>query len=178
MRENDCNCEHLWTEFNQTLEMNSGTRSALIKVLHKAQELFGYIPRDVQVRIAEELEIPLADVYGVVTFYNFFSLKPQGKYKISVCKGTSCYVRGASGVLERFSKTLGVGPGDSTDDGQFSIEVVRCLGACGLSPVMTVNKDVYALVKQESIPEILDKYAAEEVQESATDTLQKDQRET
>jgi len=165
MKEKDCKCEHLWEEFNQTLENSRGKRSALISVLHKAQELLGYVPRQVQIRIAEELDVPLADVYGVVTFYNFFSLKPQGKYKVSMCKGTACYVRGAPEVLERLSKEMGIGPGDSTDDGLFTLEVVRCLGACGLSPVMTVNKNVHALMKADAVSAILARYTAEPAEE-------------
>ncbi|MGI6557572.1 MAG: NAD(P)H-dependent oxidoreductase subunit E [Limnochordia bacterium] len=152
--------EEVWPELERIIQEHRGDRSALIQVLHRCQELVGYLPREVQVKIAEGLEVSLGEVYGVVSFYSLFSTKPRGKYRISVCKGTACYVRGSMEVLERLEKELGIKAGDSTDDGLFSLEVVRCLGACGLSPVMTINDNTYGLVKPDAIPQILRAYRA------------------
>lgn len=142
----------------QLIEEYRGKPGALIPVLHQAQLLFGYLPEDVQQIVADGLNIPLSEVYGVVTFYAFFSTKPRGKYKIGVCMGTACYVRGAAAVLERLQKELGIGPNDSTADGRFTLEITRCLGACGLAPVMMINDDVYGRLVPDKIPEILAKY--------------------
>ena len=122
-------------------------KSSLIIVLHKAQEIFGYIPAEVQEFIAEELEVPVAKVYGVVSFYNFFSMEPKGKYQISVCTGTACYVRGAGKVLESLEKELNIEVGGVTKDGLFSLDCLRCVGACGLAPVVIVGKEVHGKVK-------------------------------
>lgn len=117
-------------------------KSSLIIILHKAQEIFGYIPEEVQEFIAEKIEVPVSKVYGVVSFYNFFSMEPKGKYPISVCTGTACYVRGAEKILEALQKELGLKLGGVTEDGLFSLDSLRCVGACGLAPVMLVGKDV------------------------------------
>jgi NADP-reducing hydrogenase subunit HndA len=130
----------------------------LIHVLHEAQEVYGYLPIEVQKVIAEGLNIPLAEVYGVVTFYAQFSLKPKGEYKISVCLGTACYVKGADKLLERLSTELSIGVGDCTEDGKFSLDACRCIGACGLAPVFTINDDVYGKKLPDDIPGILAKY--------------------
>ncbi|MCL6638131.1 MAG: NADH-quinone oxidoreductase subunit NuoE [Firmicutes bacterium] len=142
-------------ELDQVIDRYRGQPSGLIQVLHRAQEIVGYVPREVQERVAEGLDVPLSDVYGVVSFYALFSLKPKGKYKISVCAGTACYVRGTVQVLEALEKELGVKPGETTDDGKFSVEVVRCLGACGLGPVMMINEDVHGRLDPGQIPGIL-----------------------
>lgn len=131
---------------------------ALIAALHEAQEAIGYLPQEVQVRVAEGLGVPMSEVFGVVTFYALFSTKPKGKFKISLCKGTACYVRGAPQVLERLERYLGVEAGDTTDDGMFSLDVVRCLGACGLGPIITVNEDVHARLKPDRVPGVLEAY--------------------
>lgn len=115
-------------------------------VLHKAQELFGYLPPEVQEFVAKKLEIPLAKVYGVVSFYTFFTMTPRGKYPISVCMGTACYVKGAEKILEEFKRILSIGVGETTDDGKFSITALRCIGACGLAPVLTIGSKVYGRV--------------------------------
>lgn len=130
----------------------------LIPALHQAQEIVGYLPRDVQVRVAEGLGVPPSEVFGVVTFYALFSTKPKGKFRISLCMGTACYVRGATRVIERLERELGVKAGDTTGDGAFSLDVVRCLGACGLGPVMTVNEDVHARLKADRVPAVLQAY--------------------
>jgi len=159
MESNGCRCmEERYQELEPFISQYAGQPTALITVLHKIQETLGFVPHDLQVMVAETLGVPLSEVYGVITFYAFFSLKPKGKYNVAVCKGTACYVRGAPRVLAGLEKVLGIKPGDTTGDGNFSLEVVYCLGACGLSPVMTINKDVHARLKQERIPDILTKY--------------------
>ena len=135
-----------------------GTPGALMPILQQAQELYGYLPIEVQTIIAEELNIPLAEVYGVVTFYAQFTLNPRGTYNIGVCMGTACYVKGAGDVLERIQKRLGIEPGGTTPDGRFSLEATRCIGACGLAPVMTINEDVYGRLTPDEVDKILDKY--------------------
>ena len=134
---------------------------ALMPVLQQAQGIYGYLPIEVQQMIAEGLNIPLAEVYGVVTFYSQFTLNPKGKYEISVCMGTACYVKGAGDLIERITHILGIEPGEVTQDGKFSLTNTRCIGACGLAPVMTVNDDVYGRLKPEDIDGILRKYMNE-----------------
>ncbi len=133
-------------------------KSSLIIILHKAQEIFGYIPEEVQEFIAEKIEVPVSKVYGVVSFYNFFSMEPKGKYSISVCTGTACYVRGAEKILEALQKELGLKLGGVTEDGLFSLDSLRCVGACGLAPVMLVGKDVHGKVKPEDVKKIIENY--------------------
>lgn len=142
-------------------------KSALIIVLHRAQEIFGYIPAEVQEFIAKELDIPVAKVYGVVSFYNFFSMEPKGKYQISVCTGTACYVRGAGKVLENLEKELGIGVGGVTKDGLFSLDCLRCVGACGLAPVVIIGKEVHGKVKPTDIKGLIESYRAKEAAEEA-----------
>lgn len=120
-----------------------GSKGSLIAVLHRAQQLFGFLPEEVQRHVAESLHLPPSEVYGVVTFYNFFTLKPVGKYPINVCMGTACYVRGADRILSLIETELGLKPGEITDDGLFSLEVCRCIGACGLAPVATIAGEVH-----------------------------------
>lgn len=133
-------------------------KSSLIIILHKAQEIFGYIPEEVQEFIAEKIEVPVSKVYGVVSFYNFFSMEPKGKYPISICTGTACYVRGAEKILEALQKELGLKLGGVTEDGLFSLDSLRCVGACGLAPVMLVGKDVHGKVKPEDVKKIIENY--------------------
>lgn len=133
-------------------------KSSLIIILHKAQEIFGYIPEEVQEFIAEKIGVPVSKVYGVVSFYNFFSMEPKGKYPISVCTGTACYVRGAEKILEALQKELGLKLGGVTEDGLFSLDSLRCVGACGLAPVMLVGKDVHGKVKPEDVKKIIENY--------------------
>jgi NADH:ubiquinone oxidoreductase subunit E len=146
-------------ELNQIISLNKGKPGALILVLHKAQNLFGFLPREVQRRIAEGLEIPLSEVSGVVTFYSFFTMVPKGRHSIKVCLGTSCYVRGGQRLIGELQKRLNVDMGGTTEDRRFSLEVVRCIGACGLSPAMTIGEDVFGRVKNTKLPEILEKYS-------------------
>ncbi|MGL4804578.1 MAG: NAD(P)H-dependent oxidoreductase subunit E, partial [Cetobacterium sp.] len=134
---------------------------ALISVLHKGQEIFGYLPQEVQEFIAKEMNIPIAKVYGVVSFYHFFSMKPKGKHPISVCMGTACYVRGAEKVLNSVKNYLGIDVGETTEDGLFSIDALRCVGACGLAPVVLIGKDVYGKEEVKDMKKILEKYRKE-----------------
>lgn len=130
----------------------------LINVLHGAQLLFGYLPGEVQELVAQELNVSIAHVYGVVTFYSFFSMLPKGRHPISICMGTACYVRGAEKVLEEFKRLLKVKVGETTDDGKFSLSCLRCVGACGLAPVVTIGERVYGRVSAEDVKRILGEY--------------------
>ena len=134
------------------------TKGALMPIMQKAQEIYGYLPIEVQTIIAEGLSVPLQEVYGVATFYSQFSLYPKGKYKISVCLGTACYVKGAGDVFDKLCKKLGLQSGQCTPDGRFSLDACRCIGACGLAPVLTVNDEVYGKVTVDDIDTILAKY--------------------
>ncbi|MBE7034298.1 MAG: NAD(P)H-dependent oxidoreductase subunit E [Ruminococcaceae bacterium] len=131
---------------------------ALIPVLHQAQEIYGYLPIEVQTMIADGLSVPLAEVYGVVTFYTQFSLNPKGEYKVGVCLGTACYVKGSGDILEKFKELLKIDVDGCTPDGKFSLEATRCIGACGLAPVFTINDDVYGRITADDVPGILAKY--------------------
>lgn len=133
-------------------------KSALIIILHRAQEIFGYIPAEVQEFVAEKIDVPVSKVYGVVSFYNFFSMVPKGKYPISVCTGTACYVRGAEKILEALQTELKIKLGGVTEDGLFSLDSLRCVGACGLAPVMLVGKNVHGKVKPGDVKGIIESY--------------------
>ena len=133
-------------------------QGALIAVLHEAQELFGYLSKDVMDYVAEKLQVPTADVYGVATFYSQFALEPKGEHVISVCMGTACYVRNVEKVLDRLSEELGVSPGGTTPDRKFTLEPTRCLGCCGLAPVIMIDDHVYGRLAPSDVPEILAKY--------------------
>ena len=150
--------ELLYQELDRIISGHKGKPGTLILTLHKAQTLFGYLPREVQRRIADGLGIPLSEVSGVVTFYSFFTMVPKGKHNIKVCLGTSCYVRGGQRLIGDLQKKLGVDVGGTTEDRRYSLEVVRCIGACGLSPAMTVGEDVFGRVKNTKLGEILEKY--------------------
>lgn len=133
---------------------------AMMPVLQKAQELYGYLPIEVQTKIAKGLGKSLEEVYGVVTFYSQFSLSPKGRYNISVCLGTACYVKGADKILDKLSEKLGIASEECTEDGKFSLTACRCIGACGLAPVLTVNDEVYGRLEPEDVETILKKYEA------------------
>ncbi|NLG84334.1 MAG: NADH-quinone oxidoreductase subunit NuoE [Firmicutes bacterium] len=161
-----CARDHATDERYERLEAAlkewAGRPGALIPALHRAQQIFGYLPEDVMIRIAEALDVRLAEVYGVATFYSFFSLKPRGKYTIGLCLGTACYVNGAAEVLAALEEALAIRPGETTKDGLFSLSVTRCLGACGLAPVMTVGEEVYGRLTPAKIPGILARYREKE----------------
>ncbi|MDO4176679.1 MAG: NAD(P)H-dependent oxidoreductase subunit E [Bacillota bacterium] len=149
---------------NAVIAKYKGTRGALIPVLHEAQEIYGYLPLEVQREIAEQLEIPLAEVYGVVSFYAQFSINPKGKYRVNVCMGTACYVKGANDILDEFKHELGIDVGDCTEDGLFSLDACRCIGACGLAPVVTVNDEVFGKLTADDVEGIVEKFKALEAE--------------
>lgn len=130
----------------------------LINVLHGAQQMFGYLPAEVQEIVADNMNVSVAHVYGVVTFYSFFTMLPKGKHPISICMGTACYVRGGEKVLDEFKRRLDLKVGDTTSDGKFSLSCLRCVGACGLAPVVTIGERVYGRVSPEDVKGILDEY--------------------
>ena len=142
----------------ENIAAHKDMKGALMPVLQQAQELYGYLPIEVQTMIAKGLDIPLAEVYGVVTFYGQFTLNPKGSYRIAVCLGTACYVKGSGDVINKITQKLGIEPGGITPDGKFSLDATRCVGACGLAPVMTVNDDVYGRIQPDEVDAILDKY--------------------
>lgn len=130
----------------------------LINVLHKTQEFLGYLPAEAQEVIAKEMNIPTAKVYGVVSFYSFFTMIPKGRFPISICMGTACYVRGAEKILDEFKKQLGLGVGETAPDGLFSLASLRCVGACGLAPVVLVGEKVYGRLATDDVKGIIDEY--------------------
>lgn len=145
-------------KLEQILMEHKDVQGGLMPVLHETQELFGYIPEEAQKRISEFLNIPLAEIYGVATFYSRFTLTPRGQYTISVCLGTACYVKNAQGVLDRLKEELNVEAGKTTPDGKFTLEATRCLGCCGLAPVMMINDEVFGKLVPDDIPDILKKF--------------------
>ena len=134
------------------------TPGALMPMMQKAQDIYGYLPIEVQTIISDETGIPLEKVYGVATFYAQFALQPKGKYKISVCLGTACYVKGSGNIFSKLEELLGITNGECTPDGKFSLDSCRCVGACGLAPVMMINEDVYGRLEPEDVDGILEKY--------------------
>ncbi len=142
----------------RVIEKYKDAEGALIPVLHEAQEIYGYLPKEVQQRISEGLDIPMAEIYGVVTFYTQFSIYPKGQYQVAVCLGTACYVKGSGDIIDKIKQKLGIDVGQCTDDGKFSLDATRCIGACGLAPVLTVNDEVYGRLTVDDVDEILAKY--------------------
>ena len=136
---------------------HKGEQGALIPVMHEAQDIYGYLPIEVQKMISEGLGVPLAEIYGVATFYARFTLEPKGEHHIGVCLGTACYVKGSGKILERIEKNLNLKVG-CTEDGKFSLEATRCIGACGLAPVLTIGEEVYGRLVEDDIDGILAKY--------------------
>ena len=148
---------------NELEELLAGLLSqegAIMPALHGAQEIYGYLPIEIQRRIADQLDVSLEEVFSVSTFYSQFALTPKGKYHISVCLGTACYVKGADKLIDRISERLGIKAEECSEDGQFSLTACRCIGACGLAPVLTINDEVYGRLEPEDIDKILDKYTA------------------
>jgi len=153
----DCDKEKV-KKLTQIIEKNKNIKGALIPTLHEAQELFGYLPMVIQKQISEGLNIPLAEVYGVVTFYSEFTIYPKGRFKINVCLGTACYVKGSNDILKEFKKLLNIEVGQSTGDNKFTLDACRCVGACGLAPVVSINEDVFGKLNVEDVKDILEKY--------------------
>ncbi len=148
----------IFPELGEFIDRQAKGRDSLIPVLHKAQELLGFLPVDVQEFIAEKLDLPVGEVYGVVTFYHYFTMQPRGRHTINVCLGTACYVRGAKKVVEALTEELGVRVGETTEDRRFSLTTQRCFGACGLAPVVMVNEDVHGRVTPKKISALLAQY--------------------
>lgn len=161
-----CNCSCGENQKDEKLEKiltNHGKdKSNLIQILNEVQENYGYIPRYAQLAISEYLGIKMTEVYNVVTFYSRFSLKPKGKYNVSVCLGTACFVKGSEKILDKLKEKLKIDVGQTTPDGKFSIEATRCIGACGLAPVFTVNDEVYGKATPELLDKVIDEYMAKE----------------
>mgnify|MGYP001625567500 FL=1 len=155
-----CNCakgadKEKYEQLDAFIASLPSTQGELIRVLHTAQGIFGYLPKEVQIYVAKKLDVPVSKVYGVVSFYSFFTMKPKGEYDISVCMGTACYVRGAENVLNEIKNQLGIDIGDTTADGKFSLRTLRCVGACGLAPVVMIGDKVYGRVTPDMVSGIL-----------------------
>ncbi len=146
-------------QLNEVIAASKHDPSRLMGVMQQAQDIYGYLPLEVQAMIADGMNVPLEKVYGVATFYAQFSLSPKGQYNVSVCLGTACYVKGAGDIFDRLSERLGIGADECTPDGKFSLTACRCIGACGLAPVLTVNDEVYGRLTVDDVDTILAKYA-------------------
>ena len=146
---------------NEICDRYAGEKTPLMMILSDIQKEYGYIPLDVQEIVSDRTGISVAEIYGVVTFYSFFSLKPKGKYVIGCCLGTACYVKGAQQVIDKFSEILGIHPGETTEDGLFTLDALRCIGACAISPAIKINGKVYPKVAVSAVPGIIDEYKKE-----------------
>ena len=162
MCEKNCMDEKLANEMKELLINYSQDKSNLIQILNEVQEKYGYIPKQSQIEISNYLSIPMAEIYGVITFYSRFTLEPKGKYNISVCLGTACFVKGSQALLDRLKERLKIDEGQTTPDGKFSIDATRCVGACGLAPVFTINNEVYGKATVKKLDEVLDEYMKKE----------------
>lgn len=154
----NCAQTRLREETVELLQKHEKRNDSLIKILEEVQVKYGYIPRVSQIEISKYLDMPLAEIYGVITFYSRFSLKPKGKYNVSICLGTACFVKGANEILESAKEKLGIGEGETTQDGKFSLDTTRCVGACGLAPVFTINDEVYGNSTVKKFNEVMDEY--------------------
>lgn len=153
-----CSDRQKYDEIANIIDLYKGKQGSLIQILHLSQQIYGYLPLDLQQFIARSLNKPLSEVSGVVTFYSFFSTKPRGKHTIRVCLGTACYVRGGKRLIERLQNILDIGVGDTTKDGKFTFEIARCIGACGLAPAIMIDDTVYKQVNPNKLDSILSKY--------------------
>lgn len=158
MATTECLCAEIYPKIDEIVKTKGAEPSSLIEVLHAVQQEIGYLPVAVQQYVADALDLPPGTVESVVSFYSFFTTQPRGRHTVKVCQGTACYVRGGKRVLEAVEKQCGCGVGETSGDRRFSVEVVRCIGACGLAPVMTVDEDIYDRVKTTRVAEILGKY--------------------
>ena len=152
--------ENAVKHITEICDRHAGEKTPLIMILNDIQNEYGYIPLEVQQIVSDKTGISVAEIYGVVTFYSFFSLVPNGKYVIGVCLGTACYVKGAQQVIDKFSEILGIGAGQTTEDGLFTIDALRCIGACGIAPAVTINGKVYPNVSADMVPAIIEEYRA------------------
>lgn len=148
-------------KINEICDRYEGEKTPLMMILSDIQKEYGYIPLDVQQIVSERTGVSVAEIYGVVTFYSFFSLKPKGKFVIGCCLGTACYVKGAQQVIDKFSEILGIKPGETTDDGMFTIDALRCIGACGIAPAVSINGKVYPKVAVSAVPGIIEELRAQ-----------------
>ena len=151
-------------QINEICDRYADEKTPLMMILSDIQKEYGYIPLEVQELVSDRTGIPVAEIYGVVTFYSFFSLKPKGKYVIGCCLGTACYVKGAQTVIDKFSDILGIKPGETTEDGLFTIDALRCIGACGIAPAVSINGKVYPKVSVDAVPKIVEEYKSKEGQ--------------
>jgi len=158
-----CVEERLTKEMEELLNKHPKQKDSLIAILNEVQEKYGYIPKQCQMEISKYLEMPMAEIYGVITFYSRFTTSPKGKYNIAVCLGTACFVKGSQSILDRLKERLKISGGETTPDGKFSIDEVRCVGACGLAPVFMVNDEVYGKATVKMLDEVLDKLEKEEM---------------
>ena len=158
----NCADEKIKKEVDEILNQFTHDKENLITILNEVQMKYGYIPKIAQMKIADYLNIALAEVYGVITFYSRFTLVPKGKYNVSICLGTACFVKGSREILERAKAKLGIEEGQTTADGKFSIDTTRCVGACGLAPVFTINDEVYGKATVKKLDEVLDMYMAKD----------------
>lgn len=145
-------------KINEICDRYAEERTPLMMILSDVQKEYGYIPLEVQELVSERTGISVAEIYGVVTFYSFFSLTPKGKYVIGCCLGTACYVKGAQQVIDKFSELLGVRPGETTKDGLFTLDALRCIGACGIAPAVSINGKVYPKLSVDAVPRIIAEY--------------------
>lgn len=150
-------------QINEICDRHAGDKTPLMMILSDIQKEYGYVPVEVQEIVSEKTGISVAEIYGVVTFYSFFSLKPKGKYIIGCCLGTACYVKGAQQIIDKFSEILGIGPGETTEDGLFTIDALRCIGACGIAPAVTINGTVYPKMEVSQVQKVIDEYRNKEV---------------
>lgn len=153
---NNCSSKQIDEFMKYVFKEYLPVKDNLIQILNEVQEKFGYVPEEAQIKISEFLKIPMAEIYGVITFYSRFTLEPKGEYTISVCLGTACYVKGSQKILDRLKERLKIEPGQTTEDGKISLDTTRCVGACGLAPVFTVNGDVYGKATVKKLDEVLD----------------------
>ena len=149
-------------KINEICDRYVGENTPLMMILSDIQKEYGYIPLEVQEIVSEKTGIPVAEIYGVVTFYSFFSLKPKGKYVIGCCLGTACYVKGAQQVIDKFSELIGIKPGETSEDGLFTLDALRCIGACGIAPAVTINGKVYPKLTVDAVVKIVEEYRAKE----------------
>lgn len=155
-----CNGCKIDEKLQKIAEKYKGIDGGIMGALHEVQDTYGYISSTSQKYLSEKLKIPMSDIYGIITFYSRFSLEPKGKYNIQVCMGTACYVKGAEAVLNKFKEVLKIEEGKTTEDGLFSLESVRCIGACGLAPAIVVNNEVYGKMDEKKVMDVIEKYKA------------------
>ncbi|MBQ1516916.1 MAG: NAD(P)H-dependent oxidoreductase subunit E [Clostridia bacterium] len=149
-------------KINEICDRHINDKTPLMMILSDIQKEYGYVPVEVQEIVSEKTGISVAEIYGVVTFYSFFSLKPKGKYIIGCCLGTACYVKGAQQIIDKFSEILGIGPGETTEDGLFTLDALRCIGACGIAPAVTINGTVYPKMEVGQVAGVIEQYRSKE----------------